>query len=39
MVSSRNAPDDWTIPGGGLEPNEEPSQTAVREAMEEVSGR
>ena len=36
MVSSRNSPEEWTIPGGGLEPDEEPSHTAVREAMEEV---
>jgi 8-oxo-dGTP pyrophosphatase MutT (NUDIX family) len=36
MVSSRNTPDEWTIPGGGLEPNEEPRDTAAREAMEEV---
>ena len=37
MVSSRNSPDEWTIPGGGLDPEEQPSQTAVREAMEEVN--
>ena len=36
MVSSRNTPDEWTIPGGGLEPNEDPRDTAAREAMEEV---
>ena len=39
MVSSRNSPSEWTIPGGGLEPNEEPGQTAVREAAEEVTYR
>lgn len=36
MVSSRNTPDEWTIPGGGLEPDEDPRDTAAREAMEEV---
>ena len=36
MVSSRNTPNEWTIPGGGLEPDEDPRDTAVREAMEEV---
>ena len=36
MVSSRNTPNEWTIPGGGLEPNEDPRDTAAREAMEEV---
>ena len=36
LVSSRNTPDEWTIPGGGLDPGEQPSETAVREAMEEV---
>ena len=37
MVSSRNTPDEWTIPGGGLEPNEDPKETAIREATEEVN--
>lgn len=36
MISSRNEA-SWSIPGGGLEPNEEPGKTAVREAFEEVS--
>ena len=36
MVSSRNTPNEWTIPGGGLEPDEDHRDTAVREAMEEV---
>ena len=35
MVSSRNE-DGWSIPGGGLEPNEQADNTAVREALEEV---
>ena len=36
LVSSRNSKGSWTIPGGGLEPNETPSQTVLREAREEV---
>jgi 8-oxo-dGTP pyrophosphatase MutT (NUDIX family) len=41
LVSSSNENSSWIVPGGGLEPNEEPSETAVREVMEEagVSGR
>lgn len=41
LVSSSNEPNGWIIPGGGLEPEEEPSQTAIREVLEEagVSGR
>ena len=40
-MSSSNEPNGWIIPGGGLEPEEEPSQTATREVLEEagVSGR
>lgn len=29
----------WEIPGGGIEPNEHPDATAVRELMEEASQR
>jgi 8-oxo-dGTP pyrophosphatase MutT (NUDIX family) len=29
----------WEIPGGGIEPNEHPDDTAVRELMEEASQR
>lgn len=41
LVSSSSAPDRWIVPGGGLEPNEEPSAAAMREVMEEggVRGR
>uniref|UniRef100_A0A1E1WYU9 Putative diadenosine and diphosphoinositol polyphosphate phosphohydrolase n=1 Tax=Amblyomma aureolatum TaxID=187763 RepID=A0A1E1WYU9_9ACAR len=41
LVSSSSAPDRWIVPGGGLEPNEEPSTAAMREVMEEggVRGR
>jgi 8-oxo-dGTP pyrophosphatase MutT (NUDIX family) len=41
LVSSSNENSSWIVPGGGLEPNEEPPETAVREVMEEagVSGR
>lgn len=35
MTSSRR-PDNWIVPGGGVEPNEEPSCTAVREVLEEA---
>ena len=30
---------EWTIPGGGVEPDEDGEQTAAREALEEVRGR
>ena len=36
-MSSRNSIGCWTIPGGGLEVNETPDQTALREAFEEVN--
>lgn len=36
MSSSRH-PDKWIVPGGGMEPEEEPSVAAVREVCEEVS--
>ncbi|XP_046644242.1 diphosphoinositol polyphosphate phosphohydrolase 2-like [Daphnia pulicaria] len=41
LVSSSNENSSWIVPGGGLEPNEEPPEAAVREVMEEagVSGR
>lgn len=35
MTSSRR-PDNWIVPGGGVEPNEEPACTAVREVLEEA---
>lgn len=35
MTSSRR-PDNWIVPGGGVEPNEEPASTAVREVLEEA---
>ncbi len=40
-MSSSNEQNSWIVPGGGVEPDEEPSQTAVREVLEEagVSGR
>jgi len=28
----------WVVPGGGLEPGEDPATTAVREVHEEVRG-
>ncbi len=36
MSSSRH-PDQWIVPGGGMEPEEEPYGAAVREVYEEVS--
>lgn len=35
MTSSRR-PDNWIVPGGGVEPEEEPSVTATREVLEEA---
>ncbi|XP_063810958.1 diphosphoinositol polyphosphate phosphohydrolase 1 isoform X2 [Pseudophryne corroboree] len=35
LVSSSRYPDRWIVPGGGLEPEEEPSAAAVREVFEE----
>ncbi|XP_068125500.1 diphosphoinositol polyphosphate phosphohydrolase 1 [Hyperolius riggenbachi] len=36
LVSSSRYPDRWIVPGGGLEPEEESSATAVREVFEEA---
>ncbi|XP_066997567.1 diphosphoinositol polyphosphate phosphohydrolase 1 [Anabrus simplex] len=40
LVTSSRRPDHWIVPGGGVEPNEEPKTTAAREVLEEagVSG-
>lgn len=35
MTSSRR-PDSWIVPGGGVEPEEEPAATALREVREEA---
>lgn len=37
LVSSSRHPDKWIVPGGGMEPEEEPSVAAVREVCEEAS--
>eukprot|EP00058_Branchiostoma_floridae_P024195 XP_002609685.1 hypothetical protein BRAFLDRAFT_83698 [Branchiostoma floridae] len=37
LVSSSRYPDRWVVPGGGLEPEEQPSQAAIREVAEESS--
>jgi len=37
LVSSSRHPDQWIVPGGGMEPEEEPGGAAVREVYEEVS--
>ncbi|GAB6022267.1 Nudix hydrolase 3 [Chamberlinius hualienensis] len=39
LVTSSRAPDRWIVPGGGLEPNEEPFAAAAREVMEEAGVR
>ncbi|XP_013782753.1 diphosphoinositol polyphosphate phosphohydrolase 1-like isoform X1 [Limulus polyphemus] len=36
LVSSSRAPEKWIVPGGGLEPDEEPDIAAIREVMEEA---
>ncbi|XP_049779050.1 diphosphoinositol polyphosphate phosphohydrolase NUDT4B isoform X1 [Schistocerca cancellata] len=36
LVTSSRRPDHWIIPGGGVEPDEEPSVTAIREVREEA---
>ncbi|EMP32342.1 40S ribosomal protein S10 [Chelonia mydas] len=39
LVSSSRHPDRWIVPGGGMEPEEEPSVAAVREVCEENRDR
>lgn len=36
LVTSSRRPELWIVPGGGVEPEEEPSVTAVREVLEEA---
>uniref|UniRef100_A0A3B3R6B4 diphosphoinositol-polyphosphate diphosphatase n=1 Tax=Paramormyrops kingsleyae TaxID=1676925 RepID=A0A3B3R6B4_9TELE len=36
LVSSSRHPDKWIVPGGGMEPDEEPGVAAVREVCEEA---
>lgn len=36
LVTSSRRPDKWIVPGGGVEPEEEPSVTATREVLEEA---
>ncbi|XP_025912529.1 diphosphoinositol polyphosphate phosphohydrolase 1 isoform X2 [Apteryx rowi] len=36
LVSSSRHPDRWIVPGGGMEPEEEPNMAAVREVCEEA---
>ncbi|CAB1412839.1 unnamed protein product [Pleuronectes platessa] len=36
LVSSSRHPDQWIVPGGGVEPEEEPCGAAVREVYEEA---
>ncbi|XP_043569273.1 diphosphoinositol polyphosphate phosphohydrolase 2-like isoform X2 [Chiloscyllium plagiosum] len=39
LVSSSRHPDQWIVPGGGMEPDEEPGSAAVREVYEENRDR
>ncbi|PVD23876.1 hypothetical protein C0Q70_17150 [Pomacea canaliculata] len=39
LVTSHRNPDRWVVPGGGIEPEEEPRIAAMREAMEEAGVR
>ncbi|RWS00323.1 diphosphoinositol polyphosphate phosphohydrolase 1-like protein, partial [Dinothrombium tinctorium] len=36
LVSSSRTQDHWIVPGGGVEPNEDSSEAAIREVMEEA---
>lgn len=36
LVSSSRSSDSWIVPGGGVEPDEQPATTAVREVIEEA---
>jgi len=36
MVTSSRSPDKWIFPGGGVEPEEDTSMTAIREVEEEA---
>ncbi|XP_035517150.1 diphosphoinositol polyphosphate phosphohydrolase 1 isoform X2 [Morone saxatilis] len=36
LVSSSRHPDKWIVPGGGMEPDEEPNVAAAREVCEEA---
>jgi len=36
LVTSSARPDHWIVPGGGVEPDEEPRVTALREVREEA---
>ncbi|XP_020350184.1 diphosphoinositol polyphosphate phosphohydrolase 1-like isoform X1 [Oncorhynchus nerka] len=36
LVSSSRHPDKWIVPGGGMEPEEEPNVAAAREVCEEA---
>jgi len=38
LVTSSRYNHMWVVPGGGLEPGEDPATTAVREVHEEVRG-
>ncbi|KAL4236977.1 Nudix hydrolase 3 [Mactra antiquata] len=39
LVSSSSDKERWVVPGGGVEPQEEPTLAAVREALEEAGAK
>jgi len=39
LVTSSKDDDKWVVPGGGIEPLEDPKITAQREALEEAGVR
>jgi len=39
LVSSSGQPDQWIVPGGGVEPEETTSMAAIREVIEEAGVR
>ncbi|XP_029803404.1 diphosphoinositol polyphosphate phosphohydrolase NUDT4B-like [Suricata suricatta] len=39
LVSCRGYPDEWIVPGGGMEPGEEPGGAATREVYAEAGVR
>ncbi|KAL7286756.1 hypothetical protein TKK_0018901 [Trichogramma kaykai] len=36
LVTSSRRPENWIVPGGGVEPKEKPAETALREVHEEA---
>ena len=36
LCASKSNPDRWSLPGGGIEPGEDASESAIRESLEEM---